>query len=43
MCKTWGRIRLWIGIVLYFYPDPDLIGIKMEIRIQIWIVIKLVN
>ena len=35
MCKTWGRIRLWIGIV--FKPIQIRIGIGMEIWIRIGI------
>jgi hypothetical protein len=35
MCKTWGRIRMWIGIVLMLIRIC--IGINVEIRIRIGI------
>jgi hypothetical protein len=40
MCKTWIRLRMWIGIILM--PTRIRIGIKMEIwiRIRIGIGIK---
>ncbi len=38
MCKTWGRIRMWIDIV--FKPIQIRICISMEIRIRIGITLE---
>ncbi len=35
VCKIWGRIRMWIGIVLMPIRIRIWIGILMEIRIRI--------
>jgi hypothetical protein len=40
MCKTLGRIRMWIGIVLMPIRIRIRISIKMEIRSRIQIGIK---
>jgi hypothetical protein len=43
MCKTWGKIRMRIGIVLMPIRIRIRIGIKMEIRILIGMITMPIN